>query len=193
MTGGRGPGTVIWLTGLSGAGKTSIVEALWRRFESVVPELVKLDGDVLRAAYDDVLGYEIADRIRQIKRIQSLAKVLADQRKLVLVAALYASDELLAWNRRNFPDYFEAYVEAPLDLLMERDVKGLYGKAFRGEMPNVVGLDIPWTPPRNPDIILDRRIEASAEDFALTVARRVPRLAHALQEFQLDLDDWFYR
>ena len=172
---------VIWITGLSGAGKTTVSNALWRSFEHTVPELVRLDGDVMRAAFEHDLGYEIEARVAQIKRMQRLAKVLVDQGKVVLVAALYANEELLAWNRLNFPSYLEVYMDTPMHVLRARDTNGLYSKAARGEMPNVVGLDIPWTPPSEPDLVLDSSGSETPEDLARVVARQVPRFAQQLE------------
>lgn len=146
---------VIWLTGLSGSGKSTLCGVLRPKLKALWPNLVTLDGDVVRAAFGDDLGYHEADRTRQIKRIQGIAKMLADQGITVLVAALYAHPDLLAWNRVNLPGYFEIYLKAEVEFLISRDGKGLYSRARRGEVPNVVGVDIPWHEPKNPDLVFD--------------------------------------
>ena len=124
---------VIWITGLSGAGKTSLCDALGRMLKPCLPQLVRIDGDAVRQLFGDALEHTEADRKVQIGRIQRLAKMLSEQGLVVLVAALYCHPDLLAWNRTNLTDYFEVYLDAPLDLVERRDNKGLYAGAAAGE------------------------------------------------------------
>jgi len=170
---------VIWVTGLSGAGKTTLCRAVEALVKPRLPELVLLDGDVVRGAFGD-LGYHEADRVVQVRRLQALAKALAEQDLAVMVACLYAHPDLLAWNRDNLPGYFEVYVRAPLELVRKRDSKGLYRAAFAGETENVVGVDIPWHAPERPDIVIDTANGETPEDAARRLACAVPRLAAAL-------------
>jgi cytidine diphosphoramidate kinase len=99
-------GAVVWVTGISGAGKTTVCDDVANLVGDQVPELVRIDGDVVREVFGEGLGYKAADREIQIGRIQRLSRVLAEQGKLVLVTALYASDDLLSWNREHLPGYF---------------------------------------------------------------------------------------
>ena len=167
---------VIWVTGLSASGKTTLCHALWDFLKSRLPQLVLLDGDVIRTALGDNLGYREQDRVVQIKRMQSLAKMLAEQGLVVMVAALYANPELLVWNRRYLPGYFEVYLESSLDSLRSRDVKGLYAAAESGNMQHVVGVDIPWHAPESPDLIINIDDGESPEQIAMRVVAAVPRL-----------------
>jgi len=159
------PTMVIWITGLSGSGKTTLCTALRDLLKPQMPGLVVLDGDAVRAVFGHDLAYDEASRARQIGRIQALAKMLSNQGLVVLVAALYSHPDLLAWNRANLAPYFEVYLDAPLALVRARDSKGLYGGGTR----DVVGLDIPWHPPANPDLIVD----AATEEAPTALARRV--------------------
>src|SRR5580698_9930829 len=115
---------IIWVTGISGAGKTTLCLALQRILKPKLPELVLLDGDVIRDIFGNDLGFAEADRKRQIARIQSIARELDRQDLVVLVAALYSHPSLLEWNRNNFPSYFEIYLEASISLVSSRDPKG---------------------------------------------------------------------
>ncbi|MBM3751977.1 MAG: adenylyl-sulfate kinase [Acidimicrobiia bacterium] len=145
---------VIWITGLSGAGKTTLCTELYRRLKPSVRHLVQLDGDAFRDAFND-LGHTEPERFKHISRVQRMAKLLADQDLVVLVGVVYANPELLAWNRANLPGYVEVYLQAPFETVVARDSKGLYARALRGEIRNVVGVDIPWVEPVAPDLTLD--------------------------------------
>ncbi len=171
---------VIWITGISGAGKTTLSNAIAKKFKPFIPELVQIDGDEIRELFGANLSFEESGRRQQIKRIQRLAHMLDRQGMLVLVSALYGHPELFAWNRDNFSKYYEIYIEAPLDLVQKRDSKSLYHKASTGEMPNVVGLDIPWHAPAHPELKLDAELEENPEALALRVAQNIPELAGRL-------------
>ena len=168
---------VIWLTGLSGAGKTTISQILYQRLKPRMPELVVLDGDMIRNSLSTDLGFTEEDRVRQISRVQRLAGLLSTQQIVVIVAVVYANAELLEWNRRNLPQYLEVLVDAPLEIVQARDPKGLYGRMARGETSNVVGIDLPWHRPARPDLIIDTTLGPTAEDAARVIAMAVPQLA----------------
>lgn len=170
---------VVWLTGLSGAGKTTIAEAIVRVAKPHLPELVLVDGDVIRDLFGAGLGFDEEARKLQIGRIQRIALFLARQNIPVLVAALYANPDLLNWNRINLPGYFEIYVDTPLSTVEERDTKGLYSKARAGEVTHVVGIDVPWHAPKNPDMVV-RSSGETPEFIATTIIQAVPQLAAAL-------------
>lgn len=172
---------VVWLTGLSGAGKTTIAEAIVRIVKPYLPELVLIDGDVIRDLFGAGLGYDEEARIQQIIRIQRLALFLSRQNIPVVVAALYANPELLNWNRNNLPDYFEVYVDTPLAVVQERDPKGLYSKALSGEVADVVGMDIPWHSPKNPNMVLGS-LDVTPELLAIKIIRALPRFAVSIND-----------
>ena len=170
---------IIWITGLSGAGKTTVSQIIMRTLKPVMPELGLVDGDVVRDVFANDLDYSEPSRVAQIKRIQSLAKVMDSQDFVVIVAALYSHPDLLAWNRANYSDYFEVYLDASLDLVRSRDPKGLYAKADAGQMKHVVGVDIPWHRPTSSDLTIVASNGESPEAVASKVIADVPRLALA--------------
>ena len=144
---------VIWVTGLSGAGKTTLCLEILPRLKRRMAQVVFLDGDAVRTVVQDDLGFTEADRVVQIGRIQRFARLLSEQGLVVLVAALYTSKDLLAWNRATFNPYLEVLVDTPLNVVEARDPKGIYAKARAGVSRNVVGLDIPFHRPEAPDYV----------------------------------------
>jgi adenylylsulfate kinase len=168
---------VIWFAGLSGAGKSTVSQLMYDRLKPRMPQLVLLDGDAVRDAFGNDLGYTEDDRKRQVSRVQRLARLLSSQGLVVMVALVYSHAELMEWNRANISDYFEVLVDAPIDFVADRDSKGLYGRARRGETSNVVGVDIPWHKPSRPDLVIDATMQTNPEDLAASIARAVPVLA----------------
>ncbi len=146
---------IIWLIGLSGAGKTTIGQCLYDKLKPGNADLVFLDGDNLRDVWGDSLGHTVEARNVNAHRISHLCHMLDKQGIHVIAAVLSMFPEWQDWNRRNFTKYFEVYLDAPLDLLRERDTKGLYAGAEAGTIENVVGIDLPFPPPVAPDLILD--------------------------------------
>ena len=105
---------IIWLTGLSGSGKTTISNILYSKLKTSIPPLVKIDGDEIRELFNDTKTYDENSRYNQIKRIQRLALILSKQGLYVIVSALYCNPELMEWNRKNFKSYYEIYLDIPL-------------------------------------------------------------------------------
>ena len=155
-------GRVIWITGLSGAGKTTLSDLLVTKLRLRGCNVIALDGDAIRVAFGQNLGFDIDARRTQIQRLQTLALFLSEQGCMVVVSALYSSRDLLAWNQTYLPNYTEVYLQASLDLLRQRNTKGLYESGVE----NVVGVDIPWNPPANADLIFDCDACAPADSMA---------------------------
>ncbi len=170
---------VIWITGLSASGKTTLSRAFEKKVKGSVPNMVLLDGDIVRQLYGDDLGYEESDRYKQITRIQNLATFLEKQSIVVVVAALYSHPDLLKQNRNNFKQYFEVYLHASIGVLQKREFKGLYQKALNKEILNVVGVDIPWNTPVEPDMVFELSDNLSPELMADKLIERLPDLKNS--------------
>lgn len=172
---------VIWLIGLSGAGKTTIGREVHRRLKSVHPNTVFVDGDEVRAVFAHDRGpdaYTPAGRARNAERMAELCAWLDRQGMHVVCCCLSIFEETRAWNRAHYGRYLEVLVDVPWETLVaERDYKGLYAAALRGECPNVVGVDIPWTPPAAPDLTL---INDGAQGTPAELADRVLDRARAI-------------
>tara|TARA_A100001015_G_scaffold279581_1_gene340906 strand:+ start:552 stop:1088 length:537 start_codon:yes stop_codon:yes gene_type:complete len=164
---------IIWITGISGAGKTTLAKSILNRYKKYLPNLINIDGDTVRDLFGNDLDYSEKSRVLQIKRIQRLCLFLSKQELIVIASALYASSELLKWNRENFIDYFEVYLEAPLALVKRRDPKNLYKKYDKGIEKNIVGLDIPWHKPKNYDIKIKMEEELSIDMIIERISSRI--------------------
>ena len=160
---------VIWITGLSGAGKTTLSDRLVTALRWRGLHVVTLDGDAVRAAFGQSLGYDVTARRTHIERLQSLALFLSKQGCVVVVSALYSDHDLLAWNRAHLPNYTEVYMEASLELLRQRNTKGLYESGVQ----NVVGVDIAWHAPKNADLIFDCDAGISIDCLTAAVLRHL--------------------
>ena len=149
---------VIWLVGLSGAGKTTIGRALTTLWRHKEPQTVLIDGDDIRKYFPERRDYEpysLADRRANAERIASMSLWLDQQSLNVVVSILCIFPDILQENRVRFSNYFEVFVDAPFDQIKKRDPKGLYVGSVEGIIDNVVGVDIPFPVPTNPDIVIN--------------------------------------
>lgn len=152
---------VIWLIGLSGTGKTTLACQVVERIRQMNGKVVLLDGDLIRTLFGNDVDHTIEGRRRNAERLSVLTKYLADQGIHVVAAVLSIFPEWRRWNRENIPDYSEVYLKASMQTLMRRDIKDLYAKATRGEIVNVVGVDLPFPEPENPDLVIENDIDRS--------------------------------
>ena len=149
---------MIWLTGLAGSGKTTIGRLLHQRWKETAPNTVLVDGDEVRETLgltgDETL-YTLAGRRRVAERIAALCAWLDRQDLNVVCCTISLFEDLHESNRRSFSRYFEVFVDVPLSVLQRRDANGLYSRAQRGEIRNVMGVDLPFNPPAAPDMTID--------------------------------------
>ena len=146
---------VVWLIGLSGSGKTTLAREIVSCVNSKSNNTVLIDGDVIREIFGNDLGYSMEDRLLNAHRICKLGKFLDEQGMNVVCAILSIFPETREWNRKNIENYFEVYIDTPIDMLVERDSKGIYGKYKRGELTEVIGMDIKFPIPDNPDLVIE--------------------------------------
>lgn len=160
-------GTVVWFTGLSGSGKSTVARAVEKRLHDAGRLVYVLDGDNIRHGLCADLGFSPQDRTENIRRIGHVAALLADAGAIVLTAFIspYRSDRAQVRSVVG-GDFVEVHVDAPLDVCEARDPKGLYKKARAGQIPEFTGITAPYEPPENPDLRLRTGAQSLAESAA---------------------------
>ena len=149
-------GRVIWITGLSGAGKSTIAGATAKHLNKLGEFPVLIDGDEIREAIaDPYIGHDPKSRLANAYRISRLAKLFADQSHTVIVATMSLFHEIHKWNRTNIANYFEVWVEVDLPTLKARDSRGLYSRAANQQEKYVAGIDNSYERPLDPDLTLE--------------------------------------
>jgi len=159
-------GFVLWLTGLSGAGKSTVATKLGPTLAERGHRVELLDGDDVRTNLCQGLGFSREDRDTNIARIGYVAGKLAKHGVAVLVAAISPYREARDRVRASVPNFVEVHVAAPVSTCAERDVKGLYARALAGELPNFTGVSGPYEPPESPELMLRTDIEPVDESVA---------------------------
>ena len=162
----RDRGCVIWFTGLSGSGKTTIAHKVEEMLEDAGVPIEILDGDVVRENLSKGLGFSKEDRDTNIRRIAFVAHLLQRNGTFVITAAISPYRDIRDEARAMIKDFVEVYADAPLDVCEERDPKGLYKKARAGEIKGFTGIDDPYEAPENPEVVCntgDESVEESAQ------------------------------
>jgi adenylylsulfate kinase len=160
-------GFTLWFTGLSGAGKTTISRIVEEQLRDRGSKVEVLDGDVVRENLSKGLGFSKEDRDTNIRRIAFVADLLSRNGVPVITAAISPYRELRDEARELMGERFiEVFVKASVEVCAERDVKGLYEKAFRGEIKEFTGVSDPYEPPLNPELVLDTEHDSADEDAA---------------------------
>lgn len=179
-------GFTLWFTGLSGAGKTTVSKIIADELRARGFKVEVLDGDVVRENLSKGLGFSKADRDTNIRRIGWVCEVLTRNGVVAIGAAISPYREIRDEIRAKIGRFVEVYVECPIPVLAERDVKGLYKKALAGELKNFTGIDDPYEPPHDPEVTIYSGRETAQESAAKVLAKleqlgyiRVQAMAHA--------------
>jgi len=168
--GKRRGGFTLWFTGLSGAGKTTIAEIVEHELRMRHGKIEVLDGDIVRTNLSKGLGFSREDRDTNVLRIGFVANLLTRNNVGVIVSAISPFKVVRDQVRRNVGEGFiEVFVDAPLDVCADRDVKGLYAKAFSGEIPQFTGVSDPYEAPVSPELHIKTNEEEPAESAARVV------------------------
>ena len=170
---------MVWLTGLSGAGKSTIANRVELQLHALGIHTVLLDGDNVRRGLNRDLGFTDADRVENIRRVAEVARLMADAGLVVIVALIspFRAERRLAREIVGGGRFCEVFVDTPLHVAETRDPKGLYRRARKGELANFTGVDSPYEAPQHPELRIDTTV-TSPDDAA-------DRLVHQLRAMQV--------
>jgi len=164
-------GFTLWFTGLSGAGKTTLARLVETELLSRGHKVEVLDGDIIRTNLSKGLGFSKKDRDTNIRRIGFVCNLLTRNDVVAIAAAISPYREVRDEVRRDIGSFVEVYVRCPIDVLAERDVKGLYKKALAGEIKNFTGVDDPYESPLAAEVIVETDTETPEQSAARIIAR----------------------
>jgi adenylyl-sulfate kinase len=184
-------GFTLWFTGLSGAGKTALAKELAPLLRERGLNVERLDGDIVRQCLTRDLGFSKEDRDTNIERVTFVAQLLTRNDVAVLCSFISPYIARREKSRKQIGTFVECYVDCPLEILIERDVKGLYKKALAGEIKNFTGISDPYEPPPNPEITVNSGTQTIEESLAIIVERLeelgyLPKKEQALDTLEED-------
>jgi bifunctional enzyme CysN/CysC len=165
---------VLWFTGLSGSGKSTIANLVEQRLHALGRHTYLLDGDNVRHGLSKDLGFTDADRVENIRRVAEVARLMVDAGLIVLVSFIspFRAERDMARRLLEAGEFFEVFVDTPLAVAETRDPKGLYRKARRGELKNFTGIDSPYEVPENPEVRVDT-VHLTAEQATNVILERL--------------------
>jgi len=163
-------GVTLWFTGLSGAGKTTISQAVAAELQKRNRNVEVLDGDIVRQNLSKGLGFSKEDRDTNVRRIGFVANLLSRNGVVAITAAISPYRAIREEIRHQADNFLEVYVKAPLEVCEERDVKGLYAKARAGEIKGFTGIDDPYEAPDSPEVICETHLETIEESVSNVLA-----------------------
>ena len=146
---------IVWIIGLSGSGKSTLAIEVVKKIRMKDKSIIHLDGDLIRELYENDIGHTMEDRKINANRICKLCKFLDDQNIDVVTSILSIFPESRKWCRENLSRYYEVFIKTSINILKERDSKGIYKKYDQGILKNVAGIDIEFIEPESPDLIIN--------------------------------------
>ena len=145
---------IIWITGISGSGKTTFGKYFFKNFKKKYKNTIFLDGDEFRSLFSNDLKYTIKDRDKNAERMTAFVKYISNQSINLVISANITSQKYRNWCKKNIKFFLEVFIDASLDELLKRDYKKLYYLALKKKIKNVVGVDIPFKKPINPHLVI---------------------------------------
>ncbi len=159
-------GTLYWITGLAGAGKTTIGKEVYILLKEKKDNLVFLDGDILRPVLGNIFGYSYDERLRCAQQYSRICKMLTDQGLDVVICTISMFQVVRNWNRENIENYFEVFVDTPMEILKNRNKKNLYREGLENENAPVAGVSFAVELPENPDFIIKNDMKEDPGEWA---------------------------
>jgi adenylylsulfate kinase len=170
-------GFTVWFTGLSGSGKSTIAERVALKLERRGMPVEILDGDVVRTHLSKGLGFSHEDRDENIKRVGFVCQLLTRNGVAAIASVISPYREARDHNRQKIKNFVEVYARCPIEICAQRDLKGLYQKAQAGEIKGFTGVDDPYEPPLNPEVVCKTDVE-SIEESVDKVIRKLEELGY---------------
>jgi len=164
-------GVTVWFTGLPCSGKTAVADRVAEILRARGYRVERLDGDIVRQSLTRDLGYSREDRNENIRRVTFVAKLLTRNGVIVLTSFISPYREIRAYARQEIEDFIEVYTKCPLEVCIQRDVKGMYQKALRGEIKEFTGISDPYEEPLNPELVLETDRESLEESVGKVIAK----------------------
>lgn len=164
-------GVTVWFTGLPCSGKTAIADQVALILKARGYRVERLDGDIVRQSLTRDLGYSREDRNENIRRVTFVAKLLTRNGVIVLTSFISPYRDIRAYARQEIGEFIEVYTKCPLEVCIQRDVKGMYQKALRGEIKEFTGISDPYEEPLNPELVLETDKESLEESVAKVIAK----------------------
>lgn len=170
-------GFAIWFTGLPSSGKTTLACLLQKKIQDLGFQVEHLDGDEVRQKLTKDLGFSKEDRDENIRRIAYVAKLLTRVGAVPIISAISPYRSLRDYARKEIGNFVEVYVHCPVEVCIQRDVKGLYKKALKGEIAQFTGISDPYEPPLSPEIMVDTS-QATADGCIEAILRKLEELGY---------------
>ncbi|MFT5852080.1 MAG: adenylylsulfate kinase-like enzyme [Colwellia sp.] len=163
---------VIWITGLPGAGKTTIATSLFKTIKSFDEQVVLLDGDMVREALQNT-EYDLESRKKLAFSYSRFAKMFSEQGQITIFATVSMFDDVRQWNQKNIENYFEIYIKVFPEVLNRRNQKQLYSEALKGKIKNLHGFDLDFEEPKNPSLIVDNNGSLNIKNIVSTIINTI--------------------
>lgn len=164
-------GVTVWFTGLPCSGKTAVADRVAEILRDQGYRVERLDGDIVRQSLTRDLGYSREDRNENIRRVTFVAKLLTRNGVIVLTSFISPYRDIRAYARQEIGNFIEVYTKCPLEVCIQRDVKGMYQKAMRGEIKEFTGISDPYEEPLNPELVLETDRESLEESAGRVIAK----------------------
>ena len=166
---------IIWITGLSGAGKTTLAKALYIEIKKKYKNSLWFDGDTMRDFFDNSKKYDKKSRIKQYEKLINYAKFCDNQKINLVISALYFDNYIFKNNKKNFKNYYQIYLKSDLKDLIKRNNKKLYSKNLKKRKPNIVGWDIKWKMPKGSNLIINNFYSLNINKTKVEILKKIKK------------------